>query len=154
MARFNLLINGTRRAVDVEPEMPLLWVLREAVGLTGAKYGCGIGVCGACTVHVDGEATRSCLLSAREVGARSITTIEGLAGTDHMHPCQQAWLDEDVAQCGYCQAGMIMTCAASLRRTRDAAAVLGAIDEHVCRCGTYNRIRRAVARLTAPAAGR
>ena len=147
--RFNMLVNGSRRAVEVEPETPLLWVLRDAMGLTGSKYGCGVGACGACTVHVDGEATRSCLLAARDVGSRAVTTIEGLAGRDPFHPCQKAWLEEDVAQCGYCQAGMIMTCAAALRSTpKDESAILGALDQHVCRCGTYNRIRRAVRRLT------
>ncbi len=156
MSRFNMLVNGTRREVSVEPDTPLLWVLRDALGLTGSKYGCGVGLCGACTVHIDGEATRSCLLAARDVGSRAVTTIEGLGSEAALHPCQQAWLDEDVAQCGYCQAGMLMTCAASLRRApADAGAALAALDQHVCRCGTYNRIRRAVNRLTAgKAAGR
>jgi aerobic-type carbon monoxide dehydrogenase small subunit (CoxS/CutS family) len=154
VARFNLLVNDERRAVEVEPDTPLLWVLRDALGLMGSKYGCGLGVCGACTVHLDGEAARSCLVAARDVGAREVTTIEGLAGAGPLHACQRAWIDEDVAQCGYCQAGMIMTCAAQLRKTpADAGAVLQALDAHVCRCGTYNRVRRAVRRLTAAETG-
>lgn len=136
-------------------DTPLLWVLRDALGLTGTKYGCGLGICGACTVHLDGVATRSCLIPIHGVGPKRVTTIEGLASGGSLHPCQQAWLDEDVAQCGYCQAGMIMTCAAALaKQPKDAGAALAALNEHVCRCGTYNRVRRAVKRLVATGGSR
>jgi isoquinoline 1-oxidoreductase alpha subunit len=149
MAGYALTVNGRKRTVEsADPDLPLLWVLRDLLGLTGTKYGCGVGVCGACTVHVDGQAMRSCQVPVSSLAGRTITTIEGLS-LDGVHPCQRAWLDEDVAQCGYCQPGMIMTCAAALRGPARATreSVEAALSEHVCRCGTYGRVRRAVARL-------
>src|SRR4029077_11594480 len=150
MPRFILTVNGQQHSLDADPQMPLLWALRDLLNLTGTKYGCGMGVCGACTVHEDGEAIRSCevLLSATE-GKRYVT-IEGLsANVDH--PCQKSWIEEDVSQCGYCQAGMIMEAAALFRRkpkpsNEDIDADLA---DHVCRCGTYQRLRRAVHRASA-----
>jgi isoquinoline 1-oxidoreductase alpha subunit len=154
MPTYLLTVNGVRRSVEAaDPEMPLLWVLRDRLGLTGTKYGCGVGVCGACTVHVDGKAMRSCQVPVSSLRGHAVTTIEGLS-KDGAHPCQRAWLEEDVAQCGYCQPGMIMTCAAKFdvlrgpggsRATRDA--VEAELSEHVCRCGTYARVRRALDRL-------
>lgn len=146
MARIHLTVNGTKKAVDVEPDMPLLWLLRDALGLTGTKYGCGIGVCGACTVlEGDNSAVRACQISAAQADGKRFTTIEGLS-RDGSHPCQRAWLEEDVAQCGYCQAGMIMTACALLKRTSTPsdADIDSALGENVCRCGTYVRIRKAV----------
>ena len=142
-----LSINGQARSVDSPADTPLLWVLRDELGLTGTKYGCGVGVCGACTVHVDGVATKSCLLPAAAAAGKSVRTIEGLS-VDGTHPVQRAWLEEDVAQCGYCQPGMIMEMAALLARPArpSEADVDAAIDDHVCRCGTYARIRRAARR--------
>ena len=140
-----LTVNGVRRAVDTDPATPLLWVLRDELGLTGTKYGCGIGACGACTVHVDGVATRSCSLPSSAAAGKQIVTIEGLdpAGA---HPVQRAWVAEDVAQCGYCQTGQIMTAAALLRVNRKPtdAQIDGAMSGNICRCGTYQRIRKAV----------
>jgi len=146
--KYAITVNGRERRIEAgDPDTPLLWILRDWLGLTGTKYGCGVGVCGACTVHVDGAEVRSCQTSVEALvrsGGR-VTTIEGLS-KDGKHPCQQAWLDEDVAQCGYCQAGMIMTAAALLRRKPQAtdADIDEALSDHVCRCGTYTRIRRAV----------
>jgi len=148
MKSYALTVNGQTRRVEAgDPDTPLLWILRDWLGLTGTKYGCGVGVCGACTVHVDGAEVRSCQTPVEALvssGGR-VTTIEGLS-KDGKHPCQQAWLDEDVAQCGYCQAGMIMAAAALLRRKPQAtdADIDEALSDHVCRCGTYTRIRRAV----------
>jgi isoquinoline 1-oxidoreductase subunit alpha len=143
MAR--LTINGEVRDVDVEPGMPLLWVLRDALGLLGTKYGCGIGQCGACTVHVDGKPVRSCALPASAVAGREITTIEGLGATGALHPVQKAWLDLDVPQCGYCQSGMIMAVAALLeRKPHPNDAEIDAAITNICRCGTYQRIRAAI----------
>lgn len=142
-------VNGERREVPPEwREDRVLFVLREAFGLVGAKYGCGAGQCGACTVLLDGEPVRSCVLPAAAVGTREITTVEGLARGGRLHPVQQAWLDEQVAQCGYCQAGQIVSAVALLRRTPrpDAAAVESAMDGHLCRCGTQQRVRAAIAR--------
>jgi len=147
-----LRINGTRHdREDVDPETPLLWFLRDELGLVGTKYGCGIGACGACTVHLDGEPVRSCSLSLRQVGEREVTTIEGLAREEALHPLQQAWIDEDVAQCGYCQAGQIMSAAALLARDTDPSdsAIDSAMAGNLCRCGTYLRIRRAIKRAVA-----
>ncbi len=142
-----LVINGVRRSVEVEPAMPLLWVLRDVLGLLGTKYGCGVGVCGACTVHVEGEAVRSCTVPVADVAGRRVTTIEGLS-PDGGHPVQRAWLAEDVAQCGYCQAGQIMTAAALLRRVArpSDADIDREMADNVCRCGTYQRIRAAIHR--------
>jgi isoquinoline 1-oxidoreductase subunit alpha len=145
MARLTLTVNGAKRVVDVEPETPLLWALRDALGLTGTKLGCGIGQCGSCTVLADGEPIRSCVTKVSEVAGRPLTTIEGLS-KDGDHPVQRAWLEEDVPQCGYCQSGQIMTAAALLARTPHPtdAQIDAAMGGVLCRCGTYQRIRRAV----------
>lgn len=147
MPSFQLTVNGRVRTVDAEADTPLLWILRDTLGLTGTKFGCGQGVCGSCTVHLDGQAVRSCQTSLREAAGHAVLTVEGLS-KDGSHPVQQAWIAEDVAQCGYCQPGMIMTAAALLKR--QAHPTDGEIDEafggHVCRCGTYPRIRKAVMR--------
>jgi len=150
MPAYELTINGTRRRVEAEPDTPLLWVLRDALGLTGTKYGCGEGACGACTVHENGRAVRSCLLNAADAAGRSFTTIEGLA-SQGLDPVQQAWLDADVAQCGYCQPGMIMTAVAMLRETPSPtdAQIDAVMSELVCRCGTYGRMREAIRRAAA-----
>lgn len=138
-------INGEKHLVDVAPDMPLLWVIRDIIGLTGTKYGCGIGQCGACTVHLDGRPTRSCTIPFSAVKNRSVTTIEGLS-KDGSHPVQIAWLQEDVPQCGYCQAGQIMTAAALLAKnpTPTDDEITTAMSANLCRCGTYQRIHRAV----------
>jgi isoquinoline 1-oxidoreductase alpha subunit len=151
----DLLVNGRRYQIDADPAMPLLWVLRDRLGLTGTKYGCGIGQCGACTVHQDGVAVRSCLIAIGQSTGRAYTTIEGLS-TDGRHPCQLAWIDEDVAQCGFCQPGMIMETAALLRSRPDPgdAQIDEALGGHVCRCGTYARLRAAVHRAAALGSGR
>jgi isoquinoline 1-oxidoreductase alpha subunit len=143
MARFTL--NGKAQEVDVDPGTPLLWVLREQVGLTGTKYGCGIAQCGACTVHIDGEAVRSCSLPASEAEGKQVTTIEGLAQNGVLHRVQKAWLDHDVPQCGYCQTGMIMAVAALLRtKPRPSDADIDANITNICRCGTYHQVRAAI----------
>jgi len=147
MTTFTLNVNGKRRQIEADPEMPLLWALRDLIQLTGTKYGCGMGVCGACTVHENGEPVRSCqVLLSNTVGNR-YTTIEGLS-PNASHPCQQAWIEEDVSQCGYCQTGMIMQAAALLRRKPNPTDqdIDAELSDHVCRCGTYQRIRRAVHR--------
>ena len=145
MATFNLTVNGRRHQVDVAPDTPILWVLRDGLNLVGTKFGCGIAQCGACTIHLDGVAVRSCTLPVSAVGDRAITTIEGLSEAGD-HPVQQAWLEHDVPQCGYCQAGQIMTAAALLES--NASPTDGEIDQamhgNICRCGTYLRIRAAV----------
>jgi isoquinoline 1-oxidoreductase alpha subunit len=141
-----LTVNGQRHELDIEPETPLLWVLRDEIGLTGTKYGCGIAQCGACTVHVDGQATRSCSVAVSDVANAEITTIEGLSA-DGSHPVQKAWLAEDVPQCGYCQSGQIMAAAAFLKETPNPTDA--DIDDgitNICRCGTYPRIRAAIHR--------
>jgi len=143
--RMELSVNGERRTFEGDPEKPLLWVLRDDLRLTGTKYGCGAGLCGACTVLVGGEAVRSCTRGVGSVGARAITTIEGLAKGERLHPVQQAWIDEDVAQCGYCQAGQILATVALLRKTPDPSATDIASITNLCRCGTYARIRKAIA---------
>lgn len=141
-------INGKSRAVDVDPAMPMLWVLRDVIGLTGTKFGCGIGQCGACTILLDGKAVRACQTPASAAGNKRITTIEGLATTSKRHAVQQAWIDEDVPQCGYCQPGMIMTTVALLadKPKPTDADIDRTLGRHICRCGTYQRIRKAVHR--------
>jgi aerobic-type carbon monoxide dehydrogenase small subunit (CoxS/CutS family) len=155
MPSFTLKVNGSPRKVDLPADTPLLWVLRDTLGLTGTKFGCGQSLCGACTVHLDGEAVRSCVTTVAEAArAQSITTIEGLS-PDRSHPVQQAWLAEDVPQCGYCQPGMIMSAAALLRKTPQPtdADIDGALGGHICRCGTYLRIRNAIHRAARPRSG-
>jgi isoquinoline 1-oxidoreductase subunit alpha len=151
MALYHLTINGRRHAVRALPDVPLLWILRDTLGLTGTKYGCGIGACGACTVHIDGAPVRSCTLPVENVGNRAVTTIEGLS-PDGRHRVQRAWEAEDVPQCGYCQAGQIMSAAALLAAhphpTDDE--IDQAMSGNLCRCGTYGRIRRAIHRAAAP----
>jgi isoquinoline 1-oxidoreductase subunit alpha len=138
-------VNGQSHQVDVEPDTPLLWVLRDTIGLTGTKYGCGIGQCGACTVHLGGVAARSCQVPIAEVGDRPVVTIEALAANGKLHPVQQAWLDHDVPQCGYCQSGMIMAVVALLRlKPKPTDAEIDATITNICRCGTYQRIRAAI----------
>jgi isoquinoline 1-oxidoreductase alpha subunit len=149
----SLKVNGEPRAVEADPDKPLLWVLREDLGLTGTKFGCGIGACGACTVHIDGAAVRSCSLPLSAVAGADIVTIEGLAASAGMpagtlHPVQRAWVDVQVPQCGYCPAGMIMAAAALLRGTpRPTDADIDEAMSNLCRCGTYPRVRRALRRL-------
>jgi isoquinoline 1-oxidoreductase subunit alpha len=144
-----LSINGESLAIDADPDTPLLWALRDHLGLTGTKFGCGIGQCGACTVHVDGAATRSCLLPLRDAAGAKVTTIEGLS-RDSDHPLQRAWLDINVAQCGYCQAGMLMAAAALLREhPRPTDQQIDAAMTNICRCGVYARIRAAIHRAAA-----
>lgn len=138
-------INGARARFDGDPQMPLLWYLRDHAGLTGTKFGCGGGYCGACSVLVDGRIRRSCMLRMRAAAGRSVTTIEGL-GRDGLHPVQQAWLEEDVAQCGYCQAGQIMAAVDLLARKPDPVAADIESITNLCRCGTYVRVRSAIAR--------
>jgi isoquinoline 1-oxidoreductase subunit alpha len=143
-----LQINGSPQKVDVEPETPLLWVLRDNIGLTGTKYGCGIARCGACTVHIDGQATRACTLPAAAAVGRKITTIEGLGQADKPHPVQAAWLEVGVPQCGYCQSGQIMSAAALLARRPNPTdqEIDAAMADNLCRCGTYLRIKRGIHR--------
>lgn len=141
-----LTVNGVRHALDVEAETPLLWILRDTLGMTGTKFGCGIGQCGACTVHVDGIALRSCSIPVSLVAGKHVTTVEGLS-PDTSHPLQRAWIEEDVPQCGYCQSGQLMAAAALLARNRNPSdAEIDAAMTNICRCGTYNRIRRAIRR--------
>jgi isoquinoline 1-oxidoreductase alpha subunit len=143
-----LTINGKSHEVDVEGDTPLLWVIRDDVGLTGTKFGCGVGACGACTVLLDGEPTRSCVLPVSAVGGKSITTIEGLS-PDKSHPVQKAWIAESVPQCGYCQSGMILTAVALLKRKPHATdADIDSAMTNICRCGTYDRVRKAIHRVT------
>jgi isoquinoline 1-oxidoreductase subunit alpha len=143
MAR--LTVNGKPHEVDVEPDTPLLWVLREQIGLTGTKYGCGIAQCGACTVHINGEAVRSCSLPVSEAEGKQVTTIEGLAQNGVLHKVQKAWLDHDVPQCGYCQTGMIMAVAALLKdKAKPTDADIDSNITNICRCGTYQQVRAAI----------
>jgi len=149
MARYRLSVNGKYSELESPPDVPLLWVLRDTLGLTGTKYGCGMGLCGACTVHVDGQAVRSCQTPVGSLGNKKITTIEGLS-SDRSHPVQQAWIAEQVPQCGYCQSGQIMQAAALLKAnphpTRDQ--IDQAMTGNLCRCATYQRIRRAIVRAS------
>lgn len=149
-----ITVNGRSHSVEADPDTPLLWILRDQLGLTGTKYGCGVGACGACTVLLGETAVRSCQLPLSAAAGKSFTTIEGLSeqGT---HPCQLAWVEEDVAQCGYCQAGMLMTTCALLKANPHPsdADIDSALDQHVCRCGTYARVRRAIQRAAAGGRG-
>ena len=147
MASITLRINGRDRSVSVAPETPLLWVLRDTLQLTGTKFGCGAGLCGACTVHLDGQAARSCATPVSQASGKNITTIEGLS-VNGLHPLQLAWIAEQVPQCGYCQAGQIMAAAALLGRTPHPSddQITQAMNGNLCRCGTYDRIRRAIHR--------
>jgi isoquinoline 1-oxidoreductase subunit alpha len=150
----SLIVNDTSQRVDVSPDTPLLWVLRDNLGLTGTKYGCGMALCGACTVHVNGQAVRSCVMPISAAAGKSVLTIEGLS-RDGSHPLQRAWIAEEVPQCGYCQSGQIMAAAVLLRenpRPSDAD-IDDAMSGNICRCGTYQRIRRAIHRAAAAPAG-
>jgi len=145
LIKFNL--NGESASVNAPDDMPLLWVLRDLLKLTGTKYGCGVAQCGACTVHVDGRATRSCVMPIGSIAGKAVTTIEGLADGGELHPVQAAWIEEQVPQCGYCQPGMIMSAAALLADTPDPTdADIDRSITNICRCGTYPRIRRAIHR--------
>ena len=149
MPAFTFTVNGTSVTIDAPPDLPMLWVLRDRLGITGPKYGCGVGVCRACTSHVDGEAFNPCVTPLSECAGRSVTTIEGLAVGDELHPVQEAWLDVDVAQCGFCQPGQIMATVALLRHNPNPTdADIDAIA-NVCRCGTYVRIRQAIKQAAA-----
>ena len=140
-----LKVNGKMHRVDVEPDTPLLWAIRENVGLTGTKYGCGIAQCGACTVHINGEAVRSCAMPASEAAGKEITTIEGLAANGTMHKVQQAWIAHDVPQCGYCQSGMIMAAVTLLKeKPKPTDADIDAAMTNICRCGTFQQVRAAI----------
>jgi len=147
MAGIRLIVSGQSHEIEVAGETPLLWVLRDTLGLTGTKYGCGMGLCGACTVHLDGDAVRSCQTPVGSVGSRKVTTIEGLS-PDRSHPVQRAWIAEQVPQCGYCQSGQIMQAAALLTRTPHPTReeINRAMNGNICRCATYQRIRRAIQR--------
>jgi isoquinoline 1-oxidoreductase subunit alpha len=143
---YKIKVNGINHSIDVDGDTPLLWVLRDTLGMTGTKFGCGIAACGACTVHVDGVATRSCVTSIDSVGGSAVTTIEGLS-SDRSNKVQQAWIAEDVPQCGYCQSGMIMAAAALLAKTpKPTDAEIDEAITNICRCGTYNRVRTAIHR--------
>ncbi len=145
MASINLIVNKEKHTIDVDPDTPLLWILRDTLGLVGTKYGCGIAQCGACTVHLEGQVARSCIIPVSSVEGKQITTIEGLS-IDGDHPVQQAWMEVDVPQCGYCQAGQIMSAAALLSKNPKPsdADIDMAMSGNICRCATYNRIRNAV----------
>lgn len=148
MPKHTFKVNGAATAVEAPDDMPLLWVLRDLLGLTGTKYGCGMAQCGACTVHLDGQAVLSCVLPVSEAGGRSVTTIEGLAREGELHPVQRAWLDAEVSQCGYCQPGQILAAAALLARSPSPSdsEIDAAMAGNLCRCGTYGRIREAIRR--------
>jgi isoquinoline 1-oxidoreductase subunit alpha len=145
MATLNLNINGQQRTVDVDPNTPVLWVLRDHLDLTGTKFGCGIAQCGACTIHLDGKAVRSCVLPVSQIENKEVVTIEGLS-EDGDHPVQKAWLEHDVAQCGYCQAGQIMTASALLKSNPhpNEEEIISAMNGNICRCATYLRIKAAI----------
>jgi len=145
MATYKFAVNGKQQTVDVPAQMPLLWVLRDTLGLTGTKFGCGMALCGACTVHVDGTASRSCSIPVSNVAGKSITTIEGLS-PEQNHPVQRAWVEVDVPQCGYCQSGQIMSAAALLAKNKAPtdADIDAAMRGNICRCGTYQAIREAI----------
>ncbi len=140
-----LTVNGQAQDIDVDPSTPLLWALRDTIGLTGTKYGCGIAQCGACTVHIDGVATRSCGITVGDAAGKQITTIEGLAANGKLHRVQQAWIDNDVPQCGYCQSGMIMAVTALLKeKPKPSDADIDKAITNICRCGTYQQVRAAI----------
>ncbi|MCS5653885.1 MAG: (2Fe-2S)-binding protein [Candidatus Marinimicrobia bacterium] len=145
MKKITISVNGSKREFNIDGDTPLLWVLRDELKLTGTKYGCGRGLCGACTVHIDGEETRSCITAVENIQGREITTIEGLS-KDGNHPVQKAWVKQDVPQCGYCQSGQIMTASALLSRNNnpDDSDIDSAMKMNICRCGTYQRIRKAI----------
>jgi len=143
------VLNGKTVKAEVDPDMPLLWYLRDHAHLTGTKYGCGVGACGACTVHLDGAAARSCQLPVRAVAGHQVTTIEGISQGDRLHPVQAAWIEEDVPQCGYCQVGQIMATIALLKRSPNPTDADIASLTNLCRCGTYPRIRKAIRRVAA-----
>ena len=145
MNKITISVNGSKRLLNIDGETPLLWVLRDELKLTGTKYGCGRGLCGACTVHIDGEETRSCITAVENIQGSEITTIEGLSNNSD-HPVQKAWIVEDVPQCGYCQSGQIMTASALLNRNKnpDDLDIDSAMKMNICRCGTYQRIRKAI----------
>ena len=147
MASIQLRVNGETRTVEVEPQMPLLWVIRDYLGLTGTKFGCGISQCGACTVHLDGNPVKSCMVPASAVAGKLITTIEGVSKNND-HPVQRAWIEEQVPQCGYCQSGQIMTAIALLGKNRNPSEdeISNAMRNVLCRCGTYPRIKKAIAK--------
>ena len=147
MAQTGFTLNGKPQSVDVDPKTPLLWIIRDTLGLTGTKFGCGISLCGACTVHVDGEARRSCVTPVSAVAGRKVTTIEGLS-TDGSHPLQKAWIAEQVPQCGYCQSGQIMQAAELLAANKNPtrAQIVEHMDRNICRCGTYLKIISAIQR--------
>jgi isoquinoline 1-oxidoreductase alpha subunit len=155
MAAITLRVNGTEKNVDVSPDTPLLWVLRDTLELTGTKFGCGVGLCGACSVHVNGALTRSCTMRVSEAAGKNVTTIEGL-GASSLHPLQKAWIAEDVPQCGYCQSGQIMAAAALLAKTPHPsdAEITEFMSANICRCGTYDRIRRAIRRVSGSGGGK
>ena len=147
MASIKFTLNGQPQTVDASPEMPLLWVLRDTLGMTGTKFGCGMALCGACTVHINGDAVRSCITQISTVAGKTVTTIEGLS-TDASHPVQAAWIEEDVPQCGYCQSGQIMSAASLLAKKAQPtdADIDEAMRGNICRCGTYQSIRKAIHR--------
>jgi isoquinoline 1-oxidoreductase subunit alpha len=150
MATYQLIVNGENQAVEAVPNTPLLWVLRDNLGLTGTKYGCGMAQCGACTVHLDGNPVRSCSMPVSTVGNKKVTTIEGLASADALHPVQQAWMEENVPQCGYCQSGQIMSAVALIEKNPSPSDsdIEAAMSGNICRCGTYERIRKAIKRAS------
>ncbi len=147
MSPITLVVNGRQHSIEADPQSPLLWILRDNLGLTGTKFGCGIGVCGACTVHLNGDPVRSCLTRVGSISSAHVVTIEGLS-KDRSHPIQRAWIADDVPQCGYCQPGMIMSAAALLRSNPKPsdAEIDETMSRHICRCGTYQRIRQAIHR--------
>src|SRR5215469_7054633 len=153
MPTYNLRVNGAEKTVNVEPDTPLLWVLRDSLELTGTKFGCGAGLCGACSVHVNGELTHSCMTPISGVAGKNVTTIEGLGGNG-LHPLQKAWIAEDVPQCGYCQSGQIMAAAALLAKTSHPSdsEITEFMSANICRCGTYERIKHAIRRTIAEGA--
>lgn len=148
MPNITLRVNGSEKSVDVTPDTPVLWVLRDSLQLTGTKFGCGVGLCGACSVHLNGTLTHSCTTRVSDAAGKNITTIEGL-GANGLHPLQQAWIAEDVPQCGYCQSGQIMAAAALLAKTPHPSDsdIADFMSANICRCGTYDRIRRAIRRV-------